>query len=126
MIGPYSPPLAELTDRVDVLRASQFVQEGRVVPLDECVVAFDVPCKITELSALSVATMLGAIEQNAFNCDMLDEPRVEMNDVLRVVDSRLPSGKRTKYAVRVVRRLPSPHDCQRQNCDLANDIGGIG
>jgi hypothetical protein len=70
--------------------------------------------------------MLGSIEQNAYTGEFLDEPRIEMNDVVRVIDSRRPNAKRQKYVVKTVRRIPSPHDCQRQVCDLTLDIGGLG
>lgn len=126
MIGPYSPPVAELTDRVDVLRASQAVQGGAVLPLDECVAAFDVPCRIIELSASRTTTLLGDLQQVLCTAEMLDEPAIEANDVLRVVDSRLPQGRRQKYVVKTVRSFPSPHDRQRQVCDLTPDLGGLG
>jgi hypothetical protein len=105
-----------MTDRVDVLRAPQAVQDGAILSLDDSVAAFDVHCKIYEVSANRAQALLGTYQQSAFLAHFYPKPEIKQNDTLRV----RTSGAR--YVVKVVHRYPAPHDCHVQVCELTADM----
>jgi hypothetical protein len=111
-----SLPKSDMKDRVDVLRAPQAVKGGAILPLDESVAAFDIPCLILEASGSRANTMLGVVQQNAYLAYFDPEPSIKANDVLR----ERKSGAR--YTVRLVRQYPSPHNCDMQVVELSQDL----
>lgn len=112
-------PRNMMTDRVDILRTPQAVQDGEVNSVGEGVVEFDVPCKLSTVSASRATTLLGTFQQNAFEAFFDGEVSVEANDVVRV----RTSGNR--YIVKVARPFPSPEDRQMVVCELAQDESAV-
>lgn len=110
-----SLPRSMMTDRVDILRTAQRVTAGEVQALDAGPVEFDVPCKITTVSASRATTLLGVFQTNAFEAYFDGEVAIEANDVLRVC------GSGNRYVVKVARPFPSPEDRQMVVCEIAQD-----
>lgn len=120
MIGVTALPVSELTDRVDLLRRPQGVVQQRVTGYDEVPVSFDIPCKILNSSTGRFASMFGLVQEAGFVAYLPSGPVVQQNDVLRV------SGTNYRYTVKIVRKYPSPHDCQFQVVELAEDQAAAG
>ena len=111
----YSPVASEMTDRVDVLRSGQAVEDSNIRALDEQPVALDVPCKIVEVSGYRSTMMLGTQQQNAYTAQFYAEPIIRQNDVLLV------RATGARYVVNVARCIPSPHACETQVVEMTQD-----